>query len=193
MKKIFFIFAIIFISLGSLGQVFAQTQEEVQENGVNIQVGENTLNLDIFDPTGGWGNVGILALLGLIGQLIFGLLVVVWIFIALLSGLKIVRSQGKAEDIESGTGAIGNMLKGITFGLLFFVAVSVIGMITGAGTVFEWSDNLQECSCEASVEGTPCYTYKFQAEASVEEETVWACERDQHGSKFGKGWFSSLD
>lgn len=175
------------IVLSFVSLVVAQQQDN---DGVTVDFGGDTLFLNIFDPAGGWGNVGILALLGLAGQLMFAFLVVAWVMIAILAGLKMVKSQGNPEEIEGGAKWIQNMLMGITIGLIFFIAVSILGWFVGVGTVFQWSDNLQDCSCENSAPGVDCYTYKFQAKASREEEIEWVCYENSNPNNpvQGRGW-----
>ncbi len=158
------------------------------EDNVNVELGEYSLELNIFNPLGGWGNVGILSLLSLIAQLIFVLLIVVWMFIAILAGVKIIRSQGNPDMIKGGMTSIKNMLAGVTIGLLFFIAISFLGSLTGAGNIFQWADSFQECSCKNAGDYT-CYQYKFQAESKVEEGAILQCNKTEGEKMYGKGWF----
>lgn len=183
-KNIIKLFLLVVIICSLFGTVVAQ-----QENGVDVQIGDYDLNLDLYNPAGGWGNVGILSLLSLIAEFAFSFLVVAWVFVAIFAGLKIIRSQGASDQIEGGTKRLKNMLAGITVGLLFFVAISVLGSYAGIGNIFEWSDSLKECSCELTPENRKCYTYKFQAESSVDPtqnpDPLWVCVE-------GQGWLQMI-
>lgn len=175
------------------------TEQPAEDITVNYygegEAGEtDKVSLNMFE-LGSWGNIegiGILALLALIAQFLFAFLIVIWIFIAIFAGLKIIRSQGNPEGIQGGMTRIKNLWAGVTIGLLFFVAVSFIGMFAGVGNIFEWADNLQECSCEKAVSGQDCYTYLFQAKASVEneEDYKWFCPTNikLYENSYGRGW-----
>lgn len=161
---------------------FVMTNVYAQNNSIDRQDTEQ-LSKDVSGSlinVGAWGDiqgVGLLSLLALILQFIFVLLIVLWVLIAIFAGIRTIRSQGDPEGIQGGTKRIRNLLAGITVGLLFFIAVSFIGYFAGVGNVFDWSNSLRECSCSNATAGSDCYTFRFQAEASVEggDALNWEC------------------
>jgi len=153
--------------------VFLSLLLGIAKADTTIDVNGRNVILKLFDP-GGIGNMGTLALLAFIAQMIFVVLIVLWVFIAIFAGIKIIRSQGSPDEIQGGTKRIKNILAGITIAFVFFLAISFLGAMAGIGSIFEWADNLQECSCENATSGTKCYTYLFQAKAADESKT-WTC------------------
>ena len=142
----------------------------------------NNLEVNTFEPTGGWGNASPLVIGSRVLAISFGLMLVAWIFIIIFAAIRIIRDPG--EGLPAGSKRIQNVFYGISFGLLFFVAISFLGSLAGLGNVFQWSESLQECSCENAKEGDICYSYRFQAEASREDgDTLdWYC------GTTGLGW-----
>lgn len=162
--------------------------------------GGESVNIAPFETSGGWGNMSPLSLAGRVLSFVFAGLLVVWIFIIIFAAIKIITDPG-SEGLQSGSKRIQRVLVGITIGLLFFVGVSFIGMLAGVGTIFEWSESFRECACSEGV--TPCYRYRFQAEASREDggQIEWYCYDDNAttgplrniSSKEGAGWYTLVD
>ncbi len=143
--------------------------------------GKETVDLHVFNPTSGFANHGVLSLISFIAQLAFAFLIVVWVFISIFAGIKMIKGAGKPEDIEGGMKRIKNMWLGASIGILFFIAVSFLGTMAGIGNIFLWAENLQECSCENAVDDQDCYVYLFQAKAS-DDTKIWQCDDN------GLGW-----
>ncbi len=164
--------------LGSLASVSALT--------IKFPEG-NDLEVNTFEPSGGWGNASLLVIGSRALAISFGLMLVAWIFIIIFAAIRIIRDPG--EGLPAGSKRIQNVFYGISFGLLFFVAISFLGSLAGLGNVFQWSESLQECSCERAAEGETCYFYKFQAEASYEDNVNpnWQCYGEDD-VKYQKGW-----
>lgn len=142
-----------------LTSISASMAQEVDVNG-------NTVDTGLFDFGNFTENTGLLSILGVVSSLIFSFLLVAWIFIAIFAGIKIISSQGNPEGIQGGTKRIQNMLMGITIGILFFIAVSVLGWFAGVGNIYEWSESFKECECAGGAD--TCYHYRFQAESAYE-------------------------
>jgi len=183
MRKLFLITIIFLISLlplASINMSMAQDADEPEtDSDVTVDYFSDDesadIQLNLFE-VGAWGRIGeigLLAALGLIAQLLFSFLIVIWIFIAIFAGLKIIRSQGDPEGIKGGMTRLKNLWMGATIGILFFIAVSFIGTFAGVGNIFAWSDNLQDCDCSNAAEGADCYTYLFQMKASLEDENQY--------------------
>jgi|GEM_PF-5556627 len=188
---------IVFLLIIALFSVFGSAdQSRVFADPVEIPIEEGPtplISLDIFNPTKGWADVGILSMAGLIARFIFMLLMVVWIALIIYAGAIMVKSEG-GDDMKIQMKRIRNIWIGISAGLGFFILVSLIGFFAGVGNVFQWSENLRDCSCENAVVGETCHEYLFQGRASVEDSTkfVWRCHegtdtvRNMHLD--GKGW-----
>ncbi len=154
---------------------------------INIDIdGQEQIQLDVFNPTSGFGNNGILSIIAFVAQFAFAFLIVIWIFISIFAGIKFIRSQGDPEGIEGGKKRIQNLWMAVSIGILFFVVASFMGYFAGIGNIFQWADNLKECECDSSLSGRECYSYLFQAKAKNDDKkTRWVCWHD------GQGWIQA--
>jgi len=147
----------------------------------------NIGGIQLFLPNfGGVFSNGILATISFFLSLVFGFMVVIWVGLSIYAGIKIISSAGNPEGIESGMKTIKNIWTGIALGLLFFVALSLIGVFVGFGSVLDWSTNLAQC-------GGASGEFLFQKKQSQEIDELIAggatnvfvgcCDADADGEK----------
>lgn len=101
--------------------------------------------LDLPSYGGFFGN-GIFSAIGQ-GLVIFiVVLVIVWVGFSLYGGYSIISSLGDTQKIEKGWKTIKSVWIGITYFLLFFAVISLVGVFVGIGAPWNWVDNLQQCA-----------------------------------------------
>lgn len=128
-------------AFGGFGGILAPTPTPaVCEGAVVAGVCVNT-----FKPFAGVASRGLISALAQIFDILFLLLAIFWVFIVLINVGGFVTSQGDAGRMEQSQTNITNIFKGISFGLLASILISVIGMAFGAGNPFEWPDNFAQC------------------------------------------------
>lgn len=95
---------------------------------------------------GGLFNRGIFSAIGQSMSLFMGFLVVVWVGFSIYGSFGIVSSWGDPQKIEKGWKTIKSVWIGISYFLLFFVIISLLGVFVGIGAPWNWADNLQQCA-----------------------------------------------
>jgi len=104
------------------------------------------LGLTISLPTiSGIASQGIFATIAYVLELIFGLMVLIWVGYSIYAGYKIITNS-EAKGIEEGIKIIKNIWIGISIGLLFFVVLSITGSVMGVGDITRWHIGLAQCN-----------------------------------------------
>jgi hypothetical protein len=116
--------------------VFAQTCDGVEIGGLCIGT---------FTPFEGLAKYGLISMLARIFNYLFTILGIVWVIGALITVFDYFRSQGKPELMSRGSESISNLFKGISIGFFTFIAISVVGIIFGAGSPLDWPDQFSQC------------------------------------------------
>jgi len=91
--------------------------------------------------------VGILATIGI---------VIFWVYKIVRLGVEGIQSEGKSEKIEELTKKLQNIFLGIFMSFLFPIILSIIGLFSGIGTIFEWPRMFRACEVGE-------YYYYYQA------------------------------
>jgi hypothetical protein len=92
----------------------------------------------------GIASQGIFATIGYFLEMVFGLLLIIWIGYSIFAAYKIITSN-MAKGLEEGVTIIKNVWVGISIGLGFFIVLSLVGTIIGVGDVTSWHTNLSQC------------------------------------------------
>jgi hypothetical protein len=100
-------------------------------------------------------------------------MMVIWVVYSIYAGFKINMSQGKEEDVKTGFTLIKNVWISITWGVAFFILLSIIGTFMGVGNVTQWSYNLAQCNGAAG-------GFYFRDRAAAESlglpaDQFWCC------------------
>ncbi|HEC65757.1 MAG TPA: hypothetical protein ENI23_10705 [bacterium] len=128
---------------------------------------EEGIRLDLFNPN--FGISGFYSLVGLISMTVFSLLIVVWLVVIGIGAFQIISSQGDEQKIQSGYKNVKNVFVGITIGMLFFIALSLVGTFLGFGNVYQWADKLAICELgESSIPAQRDDIFKFQFEEKTD-------------------------
>lgn len=88
---------------------------------------------------------GALGAVGYVLGYFFTALILIWIVYSLYAAYKILLSQGAEQDLQKGYTLIKNVWISITWGMIFFVAISIIGSFTGIGDITQWYYQLAQC------------------------------------------------
>jgi len=102
------------------------------------------LHLSIPDP-GGLFSGGLLSGFGVILQLVFGITLLVWVFLTIMAGLAIIRSNGNPEQIQANVKKLKYVWLSVSAVFLFFVVISIVGAVVGYGTPADWGNTLAQC------------------------------------------------
>lgn len=120
------------------------------------------LGITLYFPTiNGIFNNGPLAAIGAILNYFFVIMMMIWIGYSIYAAYKIVLSQGAEKDIETGITLIKNVWISITWGVVFFIAISIVGAFSGIGDITQWYIQLSQCNGQS-------FYFKDMAEQKVE-------------------------
>ncbi len=118
-------------------------------------------------------NSGLFATVGSFLSYFFVLLIVIWVGYSIYAAYKIVLSQGEEKDIETGMTLIKNVWMSISYGMIFFIALSIIGAIVGIGDVTQW--NTQLAQCKGSAGGFYFRDLAAQQFAEIPTKQMYCC------------------
>lgn len=108
----------------------------------------NTESIGITINTPNAGGVfdnGALAAVGYFLGYFFAIMMFIWVVFSIYAAYKILLSQGSDKDMQKGFTLIKNVWISITWGMVFFVAISIIGSFTGIGDISQWYYQLAQC------------------------------------------------
>jgi hypothetical protein len=97
-------------------------------------------------------------------------IVIFWIIYILRATVNAVRSSGEAEKLANSYTQIKSVLIAAGLSILFPVALSLIGIVIGAGSIFQWPKAFRSCPGDNGRD--PDYEYYFQAFLNVEQDDV---------------------
>lgn len=98
-----------------------------------------------FPDVNGIFNNGILVAIGSLLNYFFVILVLIFVGYSIYAGFKIIKSQGDSKEIETGINLIKNVWISVAWGIVFFIAISVVGAFLGIGDVTQWYYQLAQC------------------------------------------------
>lgn len=108
-----------------------------------------SIGITINTPNaGGVFDNGALAAVGYFLGYFFAIMMFIWVVYSLYAAYKILLSQGNEKDMQTGFTLIKNVWISITWGMVFFVAISIIGSFTGIGDISQWYYQLAQCKGE---------------------------------------------
>jgi hypothetical protein len=97
-------------------------------------------------------------------------IVIFWIVYILRATVNAVRSSGEADKLANSYTQIKSVLIAAGLSILFPVALSLIGILIGAGSIFQWPKAFRSCPGDDGRD--PDYQYYFQAFLNVEQDDV---------------------
>lgn len=153
--KKYTIFLVTFFSL-ILGtsSLFAQGNNSVEIDLEPITIPVFNIGTDIIVNL---RNGSILSWLSFFGGLLTIVLLIYWVFRILVSSINAIRSEGDKEKLENAIKSIRSNFIGAVVTLAFPIILSLIGVVLGVGTVFDWPKSFRFCPEESE------YTFYFEA------------------------------
>lgn len=88
---------------------------------------------------------GLLSGVGALLSYAFTALIVLWVILSIYAAYTIITSAGDPQKVEKGFTIVKNVWIGGTSLLLFFVALMLISIFAGFGSVYNWSLYLRQC------------------------------------------------
>lgn len=145
--------------------------------------------LRLPDPAGLFSG-GLLSGLGTVAQFAFAAILLVWIVLSILAGIKIVRSQGNPDEMKEGMTKLKNVWIAVSIFFGFFMIMSIIGAVVGFGTPLEWGNSLAQCGgfdgpfyFSQIDQQTAYYHTKFDVNIS-DDEKGYCCIYDASANSF---------
>jgi hypothetical protein len=102
------------------------------------------IKLDIPNP-GGLFEGGLLSGIGTIMQIALGLTLTIWVVLTIIAAINIISSNGDSEKIKTSFTKIKTMWIASSILGVFFVIISLVGVIFGFGIPTDWGNTLSQC------------------------------------------------
>lgn len=111
---------------------------------------------------------GVLSAASFFVSIAFSIMIAVWVGLTMLAAFRIISGQGSQESREKGIKIIRNIWVGITSLVVFFAVISMVGVLIGFGSIYDWSTNLQQCPGSGSF----YFSALENGKAKLEEEGI---------------------
>lgn len=114
----------------------------LQNSGIAIP--STTIVLDLNNSFGIFER-GFFSGLGFLLWMFMMFLFLLWVCLAMYSGLKIIISKYEPQALQAGAAFVKNAWIGVTYAVTFFSLVGIGMVFLGLGVPWDWAENLAQC------------------------------------------------